>query len=109
MYTILLPYEFQILENIENVTFLSLIQGSRLWLEMKSLQIFQKKMVLKAVFKYNIPYHWIRLEHLTMAVLIDRLVMRKHFYLAIRICQYLKIPESEGASRILAHWACYKV
>ena len=56
-----------------------------------------------------LPYLLTRLEHLTMAVLIDRLVMRKHFYLAIRICQYLKITESEGASRILAHWACYKV
>jgi len=44
-----------------------------------------------------------------MSVLIDRLVLRKYFYLAIRICQYLKLPDSEGASRILAHWACYKV
>ena len=50
-----------------------------------------------------------RLHSLSMAVLIDRLVLRKYFYLAIRICQYLKLPESEGASRILAHWACYKV
>lgn len=57
----------------------------------------------------GIPMTYTQLEHLTMPVLIDRLVMRKHFYLAIRICQYLKIPESEGASRILAHWACYKV
>lgn len=44
-----------------------------------------------------------------MPVLIDRLVLRKLFCLAIRICQYLKIPDAEGASRILAHWACYKV
>lgn len=44
-----------------------------------------------------------------MGVLIDRLVVRKYFYLAIRICQYLKLPDAEGASRILAHWACYKV
>ena len=50
-----------------------------------------------------------RLQSLTLQVLIDRLVLRRQYCLAIRICQYLKIPESEGASRILAHWACYKV
>ena len=44
-----------------------------------------------------------------MPVLIDRLVLRKLFGLAILICQYLKIPDAEGQSRIMAHWACYKV
>ena len=38
-----------------------------------------------------------------------RLVLRRHYCLAIRICDYLKIPKGEGASRILGHWACYKV
>ncbi|KAL5009442.1 hypothetical protein ScPMuIL_011747 [Solemya velum] len=57
----------------------------------------------------GIPLTYTQLEHLSMPVLIDRLVLRKRFYLAIRICQYLKIPDAEGASRILAHWACYKV
>ncbi|KAK3602689.1 hypothetical protein CHS0354_017895 [Potamilus streckersoni] len=57
----------------------------------------------------GIPLTYSQLHHLTMPVLIDRLVLRKFFYLAIRICQYLKIQDSEGASRILAHWACYKV
>ena len=51
----------------------------------------------------------LRLEHLSMPVLIDRLVLRKLFGLAILICQYLKIPDAEGQSRIMAHWACYKV
>ncbi|KAM7431227.1 Vacuolar protein sorting-associated protein 16 [Porites harrisoni] len=37
------------------------------------------------------------------------LVLRRHYCLAIRICDYLKIPKGEGASRILGHWACYKV
>ena len=50
-----------------------------------------------------------RLQHLSMPILIDRLVLRKLFYHAVKICQYLKIPDAEGASRILAHWACYKV
>ncbi|XP_041371955.1 vacuolar protein sorting-associated protein 16 homolog isoform X2 [Gigantopelta aegis] len=57
----------------------------------------------------GIPLTYTQLEHLTTPVLIDRLVVRKLFCLAIKICQYLKIPESEGSSRILAHWACYKV
>ncbi|XP_033731086.1 vacuolar protein sorting-associated protein 16 homolog, partial [Pecten maximus] len=59
--------------------------------------------------KIGIPITYTQLEHLSMAVMIDRLVLRKMFHLAIKICQYLKIPDQEGASRILAHWACYKV
>ena len=50
-----------------------------------------------------------QLEKLTMPVLIDRLVLRKLFPYAIKICEYLKVPDAEGKSRILAHWACYKV
>ncbi|KAK2169318.1 hypothetical protein LSH36_11g09017 [Paralvinella palmiformis] len=50
-----------------------------------------------------------RFNHLQLPVLLDRLVLRREYCLAIRICQYLKIPEAEGASRIVAHWACYKV
>ena len=37
------------------------------------------------------------------------LILRRHYCLAIRICDYWKIPKGEGASRILGHWACYKV
>ena len=50
-----------------------------------------------------------RFNHLQLPVLLDRLVLRRQYCLAIRISQYLKIPEAEGASRIVAHWACYKV
>ena len=39
----------------------------------------------------------------------SRLILRRHYLLAIRICDYLRIPKREGASRILAHWACQKV
>ena len=45
----------------------------------------------------------------THYALANRLVMRRHFCLAVKICDYLKIPKGEGASRILGHWACYKV
>ncbi len=50
-----------------------------------------------------------RLQQLSLPVLLDRLVLRREYCLAIRISQYLKIAEAEGASRIVAHWACYKV
>ncbi|KAM7431223.1 Vacuolar protein sorting-associated protein 16 [Porites harrisoni] len=44
-----------------------------------------------------------------MKTLIDRLVLRRHYCLAIRICDYWKNPKEKGASRILGHLACYKV
>lgn len=50
-----------------------------------------------------------RLEKLTIPVLIDRLVLRRQYSLAIKIAEFLKLRESQGRSRILAHWACYKV
>ncbi|CAH3134229.1 unnamed protein product [Porites lobata] len=67
--------------------------------------------VLNAVRDYivGIPLTYGQLEKLTMKTLIDRLVLRRHYCLAIRICDYWKIPKGEGASRILGHWACYKV
>ncbi|NXL05556.1 VPS16 protein, partial [Mesembrinibis cayennensis] len=39
----------------------------------------------------------------------ERLVLRRLYPLAIRICEYLRLSEIQGVSRILAHWACYKV
>lgn len=51
----------------------------------------------------------IRLETLTYQVMLDRLVSRRHYYLAIQIAKHLQLSEIEGESRILAHWACYKV
>lgn len=70
-----------------------------------------KLRVLNAVRHYEIgmPITLTQMEKMTLRVLIDRLVLRRHFCLAIRICDYMKVPDTEGASRILAHWACYKV
>eukprot|EP00069_Balaena_mysticetus_P012496 bmy_07660T0 len=50
-----------------------------------------------------------RYKQLTIQVLLDRLVLRRLYPLAIQICEYLRLPEVQGVSRILAHWACYKV
>eukprot|EP00112_Aurelia_sp_Birch-Aquarium-sp1_P019595 Seg4875.2 transcript_id=Seg4875.2/GoldUCD/mRNA.D3Y31 product="Vacuolar protein sorting-associated protein 16" protein_id=Seg4875.2/GoldUCD/D3Y31 len=60
-------------------------------------------------YKVGIPLTFEELQRLTLPVLIDRLVLRRHYLLAIKICDYLRIPKREGASRILAHWACHKV
>ncbi|KAF7991263.1 hypothetical protein HCN44_002825 [Aphidius gifuensis] len=57
----------------------------------------------------GIPLTFTQLDMLTSQVLLDRLVVRKHYYLAIQIARHLEMPEIIGESRILAHWACYKV
>jgi len=57
----------------------------------------------------GIPLTYAQLESLTLDVLIDRLVLRRHYYLAIQVCKYLRIPDAKGTSKILSHWAKYKV
>lgn len=50
-----------------------------------------------------------RVQYLTPKIVLDRLVTRRHHYLAIQIAKYLQMPENEGSSRILVQWAKYKV
>lgn len=59
--------------------------------------------------KQKDPILKLRLTVLTNQVLLDRLVVRRHYYLSIQIARHLQLPEVDGESRILAHWACYKV
>uniref|UniRef100_A0A4W5LH68 Vacuolar protein sorting-associated protein 16 homolog n=1 Tax=Hucho hucho TaxID=62062 RepID=A0A4W5LH68_9TELE len=67
--------------------------------------------VLNAVRDYTvgIPLTHTQYKQMTVQVLIDRLVYRKLYPLAIEICRYLKTPEYQGVSRVLKHWACCKV
>ncbi|KAH6930577.1 hypothetical protein HPB50_014743 [Hyalomma asiaticum] len=67
--------------------------------------------VLNAVRDHmvGLPLTYTQLQCLSIDVLLDRLVLRQHYYLALKIARYLRIPDLEGTSRILAHWACYKV
>ncbi|CAH3134219.1 unnamed protein product [Porites lobata] len=62
--------------------------------------------VLNAVRDYMVGIPFILLPFIFCSC---RLVLRRHYCLAIRICDYWKIPKGEGASRILGHFACYKV
>jgi vacuolar protein sorting-associated protein 16 len=57
------------------------------------------------VEEIGIPLTMTQFIHLTPAVLIDRLVFRKHYGLAIQIAKHLHLPES----RILEHWANHKI
>ncbi|KAI4538236.1 hypothetical protein MG293_011639 [Ovis ammon polii] len=51
----------------------------------------------------------VRDYHIGIPLTYSQLVLRRLYPLAIQICEYLRLPEVQGVSRILAHWACYKV
>ncbi|XP_058476685.1 vacuolar protein sorting-associated protein 16 homolog isoform X2 [Solea solea] len=57
----------------------------------------------------GLPLTHTQFKQLTLQVLIDRLVYRQFYPLAIEICRYLKIPDYQGVSRVLKHWASCKV
>jgi hypothetical protein len=42
---------------------------------------------------------------LTPDVLVNRLISRGHYLLALRICEYLRLSKN----RVLVHWACARV
>uniref|UniRef100_UPI00358E0183 vacuolar protein sorting-associated protein 16 homolog isoform X2 n=1 Tax=Myxine glutinosa TaxID=7769 RepID=UPI00358E0183 len=67
--------------------------------------------LLNALRDYTVglPLSYTQLQQLTVTVLVDRLVQRRMFPLAIRVCELLHLPERQGRSRVLEHWACYKV
>ncbi|CAH2306655.1 vacuolar sorting-associated 16 homolog [Pelobates cultripes] len=67
--------------------------------------------VLNAIHDYQIgiPLSITQYKQLTVQVLLDRLVLRRLYPLAVKICKYLKLSDFQGVSRVLAHWACYKV
>ncbi|KAI8601749.1 Vps16, N-terminal region-domain-containing protein [Dissophora ornata] len=63
--------------------------------------------VLNAVryYEIGIPLTYAQYQRLTPEALIDRLISRHQYLLAIRICEYLKMR----TERILIHWACSKI
>eukprot|EP00066_Takifugu_rubripes_P003865 XP_003966794.1 PREDICTED: vacuolar protein sorting-associated protein 16 homolog [Takifugu rubripes] len=61
------------------------------------------------VSSVGLPLTYPQFKHLTLQVLIDRLVYRQLYPLAIKVCHYLKIPDYHGVSRVLRHWASCKV
>ncbi|CAH0559319.1 unnamed protein product [Brassicogethes aeneus] len=59
--------------------------------------------------KIGIPLTITQLQYLTYKVLLNRLITRNQYYLAILIAKYLNMPENDGTNHILVHWAKYKV
>ena len=55
----------------------------------------------------GMPLTLAQYEYLSYGVVIDRLLQRRLFPLASKISNFLQVEN--GESRILAHWACYKV
>ncbi|KAI9340769.1 Vps16, N-terminal region-domain-containing protein [Zopfochytrium polystomum] len=53
----------------------------------------------------GIPLTFTQYLRLTPEVLVNRLVNRNHHYIAIKICDYLKLSKE----RALVHWACSKI
>lgn len=60
-------------------------------------------------FRIGLPLTHDQAKDLGNEALLERLVSRKHFRLAIEVARHLRLPERDGASRILARWAKYKV
>uniref|UniRef100_A0A3B3ZYC1 Vacuolar protein sorting-associated protein 16 homolog n=1 Tax=Periophthalmus magnuspinnatus TaxID=409849 RepID=A0A3B3ZYC1_9GOBI len=75
------------------------------------VSICRELRVLNAVREstVGIPLTHTQFKQMTVQVLIDRLVHRRLYPLAMEICRYLKIPEFQGVSRVLRHWASCKV
>lgn len=48
-------------------------------------------------------------ENESLKNLLDRLIVRNMYFLALQIAKYLKLPPNVGSSYILVHWAKYKV
>jgi len=65
--------------------------------------------VLNAVRKPKIgmPLTFTQFLTLTPHGLISHLIARHHHYLALKMCEYLALPDEK--TRVLLHWACSKV
>ncbi|XP_055550218.1 vacuolar protein sorting-associated protein 16 homolog [Wyeomyia smithii] len=63
--------------------------------------------VLNALRDRNVgmPLTLRQFNYLQPLVILDRLIFRKHYALAIQVAKHLKLPES----RILEHWAFHKI
>jgi hypothetical protein len=73
--------------------------------------ICQTLRILNAVRNYKIalPLTFQQYEQMGKTVLLNRLILRRQYSIAIQICQYLQMSEAEGIPRVLTEWACYKI
>ncbi|XP_048000974.1 vacuolar protein sorting-associated protein 16 homolog [Leguminivora glycinivorella] len=57
--------------------------------------------------KVAIPLTFYQVQNLGERILLDRLIWRRLHCLALHIADYLQMKD--GQTRVLSHWACYKV
>lgn len=72
---------------------------------MHSNQMLRFRLISTDIIEHIFIFCFPRFNRLKPHVVLDRLVFRKHYGLAIQIAKHLKLPES----RILEHWAFHKV
>ena len=67
--------------------------------------------ILNAIrnYKIGLPMTYGQLDALTKSGLLNRLILRRQYSLAIQICRHLNLPDVDGINRIMTHWACYKI
>lgn len=75
------------------------------------VNICQKLRILNAIRKPNvgIPLTYFQLDVLSIDTLIERLIDRRLFLLALKMASYLKMSPEQGENKILTKWAFYKV
>ncbi|CAD5122098.1 DgyrCDS10548 [Dimorphilus gyrociliatus] len=57
--------------------------------------------------KIGIGISYKQFKHLSLPVVLDRLILRKHFALAVKICEFLKLNQER--ERIFGQWATFKI
>lgn len=71
----------------------------------------QRLRVLNAIRRLDVgmPITSNQFEQLRIPNLIERLVRRREYLLAIKVCEYLKLDRKNGVLQVLTDWAQYKV
>lgn len=54
-------------------------------------------------------YYIFRLQKISVQTLLSKLVGQRHYYLALQASSFICVSSNIGSSRILTHWAKFKV
>lgn len=84
------------LHNFDSTNYVKMLRVLRLLNQVRDPQI-------------GIAITYEQLNQLGIDKLIDMLILRRFYYLALQISKYLRLSSAEGSVRILSHWAYYKV
>ena len=75
------------------------------------VQMCQTMRVLNAIrhAQIGLPLTYVQYEALGAAVVVSRLIARRHFALAIEVSKYLRMSDEDGIVKVLSNWALFKV